>query len=185
MSAEGRAEMDDTMARALMGTSGALSKDAVVRVAGFQNRDAEAAFLQQYESSVGNLPDHSPPAIESGDDPDGGAEPEPTKPMTSIDKARALLPKILAEGQTAGGFVISLHAHDMSDKLISQMKDHQSFMNSAYRLLQNKVAKNDDSGYGQITKLVEKKWPSTITQRQIGVRCWGCRDPSISFPIFH
>ena len=122
MSAEGRAEMDDAMARALMGTGGALSKDAVVRVAGFQNRDAEAAFLQQYESSVGNLPDHSPPVIESGDDPDGGGEPEPTKPMTSIDKARALLPKILAEGQTAGGFVISLHAHDMSDKLISQMQ---------------------------------------------------------------
>lgn len=140
--AKGVVAMDSEMAEALLGSGGALSKDVSVGIPGMQNREAEKAFLQMYEASVGNLPGVALPPIQ-GEDP---GEPEPTKPLTGIEKARVLLPKILSEGQMAGGFVVSLQAHDMSDRIITQMKEHQLFMNSAYKLLQNKVC-NDQIYY--------------------------------------
>jgi hypothetical protein len=141
--AKGVAAMDSEMAEALLGAGGALSKDACMRIPGMQNRESEKAFLQMYESSVGNLPGVAMPVIKDDD----SGEPEPTKPLTGIDKARILLPKILSEGQLAGGFVVSLQAHDMSDRIVTHMKEHQLFMNSAYKLLQNKVCNGKICSY--------------------------------------
>jgi hypothetical protein len=155
---EGRTKMDAEMAEALLGRGGALSKDACIRIPGMQNRDAEMAFLQMYEKDIGNLPALPEEVLPLPEDDD----PLPEKPMTGIEKARVLLPKILSEGQLAGGFVVSLQAHDMSDRMISQMKEHQQFMNSAYKLLQSKVKSNDESGYDTFTKLVEKKMATNV-----------------------
>jgi hypothetical protein len=142
--AKGQVAMDSEMATALLGSGGALSKDACMRIPGMQNRESERAFLQMYESSVGNLPGVVAPPIANAE---GEDEEPPEKPLTDFDKARILLPKILSEGQMAGGFVVSLQAHDMSDRIVSQMKEHQVFMNSAYTLLQNKVCSGQICSY--------------------------------------
>jgi hypothetical protein len=52
-----------------------------------------------------------------------------------------LLPKILSEAQQAGGFAVSLKGHQMSDKYVKNMQEHQKFMNEAYTLIQNKLHK--------------------------------------------
>ena len=147
-----KTDMDEEMANALMGETGVLGNSLTAAVPLMQT-DASDSFVAKFLDGTKATAEQKQRCSGTGH------ALESEGPDSIIDVMRELMPKISAEAAKAHHYSISLSPHDISDKVVLQMKQHAVWMNAAFKLLQKLIMANvtNEDAYSHLRSEIDAR----------------------------